>query len=217
MQPTSVLAHEQHESSGTAETNRKLVHYCVAMWDGVTACELFSEAVNANYTITRHEISRRLPELRAAGLVHNGEKRKCRIKGNLQLTWFYGKGPDADISTTLATQRVLTSKTTRKPMAVTYVSKAGKHFCDNVVANVMAETPNITPISGDVRVFIDLWPPDKRKRDIDNVIKPLFDALTAARVWNDDSQIVEMTVKKRTTNCGHKGGAVLITIVEMCE
>jgi CRP-like cAMP-binding protein len=37
--------------------------------------------------IDRHEVSRRLPELRAAGLVTNPGKRKCRVLGNVSLTW----------------------------------------------------------------------------------------------------------------------------------
>lgn len=95
MQPTSVLAHDQHETSGKAESGRQRVLCLVRESSGSTACELYTWLFGA-YGLTRHEISRRLPELRAAGLVHNGEKRKCRIKGNLQLTWFYGKGPDGE-------------------------------------------------------------------------------------------------------------------------
>jgi DNA-binding IclR family transcriptional regulator len=37
--------------------------------------------------VDRFEASRRLPELRRAGLLRNGDKRKCSALGNLSLTW----------------------------------------------------------------------------------------------------------------------------------
>ena len=46
------------------------------------------------------------------------------------------------------------------------------------------------PISGPVGIRTALCPPDRRKRDLDNYAKALYDALTHARVWNDDSQVM---------------------------
>jgi crossover junction endodeoxyribonuclease RusA len=39
---------------------------------------------------------------------------------------------------------------------------------------------------------MNLYPPDKRTRDIDNYSKALFDALTHANFWIDDSQIKKL-------------------------
>ncbi|CQL97398.1 KilA-N domain-containing protein [Salmonella enterica subsp. enterica serovar Typhimurium str. DT104] len=44
-------------------------------------------------------------------------------------------------------------------------------------------------------VEIILYPPDKRIRDLDNYNKALFDALTHAGVWEDDSQVKRMLVE----------------------
>ncbi|WP_134871266.1 RusA family crossover junction endodeoxyribonuclease, partial [Cronobacter sakazakii] len=44
-------------------------------------------------------------------------------------------------------------------------------------------------------VEITLYPPDARRRDIDNYNKALFDALTHAGVWEDDSQVKRMLVE----------------------
>ena len=38
-------------------------------------------------------------------------------------------------------------------------------------------------------VQIEAWMPDKRRRDLDNLLKSMLDSLTHAGVWDDDSQI----------------------------
>lgn len=52
------------------------------------------------------------------------------------------------------------------------------------------------PFKSDVQVWIELYLPDRRRRDSDNPIKPLWDALTLAGVWLDDSQVLEFNVKR---------------------
>jgi crossover junction endodeoxyribonuclease RusA len=44
---------------------------------------------------------------------------------------------------------------------------------------------------GDLMVEIIIYPPDKRKRDIDNIKKALFDALQHAGLYKDDYQICD--------------------------
>lgn len=43
-------------------------------------------------------------------------------------------------------------------------------------------------------ITINLYPPDKRVRDIDNVLKPLLDALTQAKLFDDDGQVDRLNV-----------------------
>lgn len=54
-----------------------------------------------------------------------------------------------------------------------------------------------------VVVRINAWFPDKRRRDIDNVLKAPLDALTSARVWNDDSQIVYLSIRRAGIDRAH--------------
>lgn len=60
-------------------------------------------------------------------------------------------------------------------------------------------------------VTINVYPPDKRKRDLDNILKGLIDALQYARVFQDDSQIDMLTVIRRDVV---KNGSVAIWITE---
>jgi crossover junction endodeoxyribonuclease RusA len=60
-----------------------------------------------------------------------------------------------------------------------------------------------------IRVGVELYPPDRRKRDIDNPLKPLFDSLVAAGLFDDDSQIVELVVFRKEVI---KGGSCRVTI-----
>jgi len=64
-------------------------------------------------------------------------------------------------------------------------------------------------LCGKVRVEITLYPPDKRKRDLDNYLKGVLDALTHVGIWEDDSQIDELTIKRGIIV---KGGYVDVSI-----
>lgn len=74
---------------------------------------------------------------------------------------------------------------------------------------VKAAIGPVKRIEGDIKVSLDYWYPDKRKRDLGNLEKQLSDALVLAGVMEDDSQIVDLHLRK----LGHeKGGSVLVTI-----
>lgn len=47
-----------------------------------------------------------------------------------------------------------------------------------------------------VNVAIDAYYPDLRRRDIDNLLKAPLDALTAAGMWDDDSQVQALSIRK---------------------
>ncbi len=58
---------------------------------------------------------------------------------------------------------------------------------------------------------INAFPPDKRKRDLDNIVKAVQDALQYARVYHDDYQIDMLTVIRRHQV---KDGCIAIWIAE---
>jgi len=65
-----------------------------------------------------------------------------------------------------------------------YISEQGKRFRDEVgVAVVLAGKPTF---DSPVAISIVTRKPDKRRRDLDNIVKATFDALTHAGVIADD-------------------------------
>lgn len=73
--------------------------------------------------------------------------------------------------------------------------------------------PSDLPFRSDVRCWIELYLPDRRRRDSDNPIKPLWDALTGAGVWLDDSQVVEFNVRRiKKDQHNHKKGLCVVKI-----
>lgn len=70
------------------------------------------------------------------------------------------------------------------------------------------------PWSGKLVVTMDLVPPDDaRLHDIDNTLKALFDSLTKARVWEDDSQVKRLLMD--IDHAPQRPGAVHIVIAPL--
>jgi crossover junction endodeoxyribonuclease RusA len=55
-------------------------------------------------------------------------------------------------------------------------------------------------------INIEAYPPDKRQRDLDNLLKSLLDALQHARVYPNDSQIDKLSI---TRNLPLKGKVII--------
>jgi len=90
-----------------------------------------------------------------------------------------------------------------------FITKKGKDF-RLAVQEVVAEQ-SIKTMTKRISIGICLYPPDKRRRDIDNPQKSLFDALTHAGVWEDDSQVDLLEVRRKEVV---KGGYVMCVICE---
>lgn len=52
-------------------------------------------------------------------------------------------------------------------------------------------------LSGAVSLSLDCYPPDRRRRDIDNILKCLLDSLVNAGVLEDDSLIRRLLMEMR--------------------
>lgn len=70
------------------------------------------------------------------------------------------------------------------------VSKPGKQFAIDVFWTVKEQLPRHRMLEEKLRIHVDLYPPDHRRRDLDNYAgKALYDALQRAEVFVDDSLI----------------------------
>ena len=65
---------------------------------------------------------------------------------------------------------------------------------------------------GRLEVLIDAYPPDKRRRDIDNIVKPILDSLTDCGIWDDDSQVDILRIRRKQIE---KPGYVRVYISEI--
>jgi crossover junction endodeoxyribonuclease RusA len=92
-----------------------------------------------------------------------------------------------------------------------YISKAGKAFKLAIQDYVIEHN---VPKLGEKRLQMEvtLYPRDRRRQDIDNRIKALWDALANAGVYDDDSQIDILIVQRGEIR---KGGGCLVLIEEI--
>lgn len=86
------------------------------------------------------------------------------------------------------------------------ISKAGRQFKEQV-SDYVAEyrVPKLGNARLEMKVII--YPRDRRKQDIDNRIKALWDALGDAGVFDDDEQIDILHIERGEIK---KGGGVLV-------
>jgi Holliday junction resolvase RusA-like endonuclease len=90
----------------------------------------------------------------------------------------------------------------RRVGRATLISREGRRFRASVVAILAAM--RVRPLAGDLAVKVEVYPPDRRRRDIDNVQKALLDALAHGGAYADDSQVVRLEITKREPVAGGK-------------
>lgn len=75
-----------------------------------------------------------------------------------------------------------------------FISQKGRKFRADTAESLSQQLGLVPKISD--RMFLDviLFPPDKRKRDVDNYNKSLLDAITDYGLWEDDSLIDQLMV-----------------------
>ena len=89
-----------------------------------------------------------------------------------------------------------------------FIGKKGKEFRLAVAEACLEE--EVQALDGPLSVHITLCPPDKRTRDIDNVIKPLLDAMEHAGCFENDNQIVELHIMRKDVQ---KGGSCVVLLL----
>jgi len=76
------------------------------------------------------------------------------------------------------------------------ISAAGRKYQSAACAAIIEQLRRLPkPSTALAAVEITLFPPDERRRDIDNYCKALLDSLTHAGVWEDDRQVKRMLIE----------------------
>lgn len=91
-----------------------------------------------------------------------------------------------------------------------YLDKKVRAFRDLVAESVHEQIPGVT-LDESLFMEVYLYPPDKRKRDLDNYMKGLLDALTEAELWIDDSLVDQLHIFRGVIV---SGGSVRVEISE---
>ena len=102
-----------------------------------------------------------------------------------------------------------------KQFVSVHISKEGREYARQVQAMLTGAEPSEQRLS----VTVWVWMPDRRQRDLDNLLKPLLDACTLdprkrkyQGLWLDDSQIRRLSVVDRGVR---KGGRVMLRVKAM--
>lgn len=75
----------------------------------------------------------------------------------------------------------------------TLISEEGRQYRDAVALQVTLQRARHRTTAR-LRVEIEAWMPDRRRRDLDNLPKAVLDSLTHAGVWADDAQIDDLRI-----------------------
>ena len=97
----------------------------------------------------------------------------------------------------------------KKPVARVILSAKGREFREDAIKCCQAQNVSGLKLEGRLTVVIELYPPSRHRRDVDNYSKAALDALTHAKVWADDEQVDHLSIIRRDIR---KGGKAVITI-----
>jgi len=98
----------------------------------------------------------------------------------------------------------------RRVGARTLISREGRRFRRSVCARLAVRKAQ--PMTGRVAVHVTAHPPDRRRRDLDNAMKALLDALAHGGVYEDDGQIDRIEIERGEVA---PGGKVVVRITPM--
>lgn len=89
------------------------------------------------------------------------------------------------------------------------ISEEGRAYQKTVATLLRAK--GVKPMTGKLAVAIEVFPPDQRRRDLDNLLKAIGDSLQHGGAFPDDSQIVWLLIEKAQVV---PNGKVMVRITE---
>lgn len=104
-----------------------------------------------------------------------------------------------------ANQRLIKSKT-----GILINSSKYRDWHNLALYQIKNQFPKIETLTGRIKLSIEVHFKDKRRRDIDNIVKGLQDVLTDANFFIDDCQIDELFVKRAEIDTDKKGYVIVL-------
>lgn len=91
---------------------------------------------------------------------------------------------------------------------IRFLTAKAKKFRQEVV-DIIEEIGADNDLDCPLRLEMTVYPPDRRKRDVDNTIKPVLDALEHANLYTNDVNIITIKVTKKPFDGKHNARAVI--------
>lgn len=82
-----------------------------------------------------------------------------------------------------------------------YVSREGIYY-RVAVCKVAGQYAGLFESDDKIKIRIQAFPPDNRRRDLDNVLKSLLDSLQHSEIYDDDYQIYDLHISRNEPNDG---------------
>ena len=100
-----------------------------------------------------------------------------------------------------------------------YISEGGKAYREAVRGIYLENKRHLRVPDGILRVEILAFVPDRRRRDLDNQLKAIFDSLTYSGLWEDDSLVDDYRIRRARKPDGSLiiAGMHRITITSACD
>lgn len=92
------------------------------------------------------------------------------------------------------------------------ISTEGKQYRQAVAAAVIDQRVPVNMLTGKLALWIHVLPPNRMRRDLDNLPKAVLDSLTHAGVFRDDSDIDDLRITRYAVR---PGGELQIRITEI--
>lgn len=94
------------------------------------------------------------------------------------------------------------------------LSAAGRKYLADAKVHILAQNwrPPRKPLTGRLVVQIVAYPPDKRARDLDNLLKPILDSCQGGGLFENDSQIDNLRIRRDEQIIT---GAITVEITEL--
>lgn len=89
------------------------------------------------------------------------------------------------------------------------LSKKGRIYRSEIIKQILIQGK--LKLTGNIKVSVKMYPPDNRKRDIDNPVKCLLDSMQHGGLFDDDNQIKKLDLEMMP----EKGGFVEVYLTKL--